>query len=187
MLAWVVSRPATTLTGIAARLEHGRHASCLRGGVGVPRDVQDEERRNALVLRDVGDGGKVAMLCRIVAELLAMTVGRHRKMVHPGTRLGHLDDRGDVEGVGVHRHAALDHREREAFRFRVAIVRAHQRGELPAGRMAHDEHPGRVAAVRRDVLVDPPQRARDVTGDGTHVDGRQQAVVDGDEDEARHP
>jgi hypothetical protein len=51
--------------------------------------------------------------------------------------------------------------------------------------VAHDQHPARVAAVRRDVLVNPTQRARDVAGDGAHIDDRQQAVVDGDEHEAR--
>jgi hypothetical protein len=95
-------------------------------------DVQDEERWDALVLRDVRHGGKVAMFHGVVAELLAMAVRRQREVVRPRSRLGHLDNRGDVERVGIHRHAPLDHRQREAFRFRIAIVRAHQRRELSA-------------------------------------------------------
>ena len=46
-----------------------------------------------------------------VTELLAVPVGRQRQVVHPGARFGHLDDRRDVEGVGIHGHAAFDHRE----------------------------------------------------------------------------
>ncbi len=47
--------------------------------------------------------------------------------------------------------------------------------------MAHDKQAGRVTTVRRDVLVHPAEGARDVAGDGAHVDGGQQAVIAGDE------
>jgi hypothetical protein len=50
--------------------------------------------------------------------------------------------------------------------------------------VAHHQQPARVTTVRRDVLVHPAQRACDVAGDGAHLDRRQQAVADGDEDEA---
>ncbi len=179
----MVSRP-TTFAEIPARLENGSQPSSLRGGVGVAGDVEDQERRNALVRRDVGHGGEVAMLRRVIAELLPMTVGWQWQVVHPGARFGHLDDGGNVEGVGIHGHAPLDHRQGEAFRLHILIVRAHQRGELTARRMAHDQQSGRIAAVRRDVLMHPAERGCNVAGQGTHVDGGQQAVVDGHEDEA---
>jgi hypothetical protein len=104
--------------------------------------------------------------------------------VDPRARLGHFDDCGDVEGVGIHRDAAFDVCQREALCLRIAIVGAHQRGELSARRVPHDQQPGGVAAVRRDVLVDPAERGGDVAGDGAHVCAGQQAMVDGDEEEA---
>ncbi len=92
-------------------LENVGQASSLRAGVGVARDVKDEERRNALVRRHVGHGGEVEMLRRVIAELLSMTVGWRWQVVHASARFGHLDDCGDVEGVGIHGHASLDRRQ----------------------------------------------------------------------------
>ena len=56
-------------------LKNGGQALRLRAGVGVAADVKDQERRNALVRRDVGHGREVAMLLRVIAELLSMTIG----------------------------------------------------------------------------------------------------------------
>jgi hypothetical protein len=169
------------LCGNPCSLENGSQPSGLCRGVGVAGDVQDEERRNALVRRDVAHGGEIAMLLGVIAELLSMTVGWQWQVVNPGARFGHLDDGGDVEGVGIHGHAPLDHRQGEALRLRILIVRAHQRGELTACRVAHDQQSGWIASVRRDVLMYPAERGCNVAGQGTHVDGGQQAVVDGHE------
>ena len=46
--------------------------------------MKDQERRNALVRRDVGHGREVAMLLRVIAELLSMTVGWQWQVVHAG-------------------------------------------------------------------------------------------------------
>ena len=107
----VVSRPATTFAEIPAawRTAARRRACALVSGL--PAMWRMRNGGMPLFARDVGHGGEVAMLRGIVAELLAMTVGRHRQVVHPGARFGHLDDRGDVEGVGIHGHAPLDRRQ----------------------------------------------------------------------------
>jgi hypothetical protein len=99
------------LCGNPCCLKNGGQASSLGACVGVAADVKDEEWRNALVRRDVGHGREVAMLLRVIAELLSMTVGWQWQVVHPGARFRHLDDCGNIEGVGIYGHAPLDHRQ----------------------------------------------------------------------------
>src|SRR5437867_164051 len=69
------------LSGNAGVLQHGSETLRLRGCVWMIGDMQDQERRDALALRHVRDGGEVAMFLRIVAELQAVpksTSGRRR-------------------------------------------------------------------------------------------------------------
>jgi len=67
----------------ARALEHAREALRLGARVGMVGDMHDQERRNAFVAGHVGHGGKVAMLRRVVAELLAVAVRRLRLSVSP--------------------------------------------------------------------------------------------------------
>src|SRR5262245_39539324 len=53
-------------------LEHVEQTLCLCGHIGMSRDMKDQERGNALALGHVRDRGEVAVLLRIVAELLAV-------------------------------------------------------------------------------------------------------------------
>src|SRR4029079_19738957 len=78
----------------------------LGGGVRVVGYVEDEERGDALVLCDVGDGGEVAVLGGVVAELFAVAELCRGHAVDTPARLGGLDDGGDVVGVAVDGDAA---------------------------------------------------------------------------------
>ena len=60
--------------------------------------MQDEERRDSLVLRDVCHRREVAMLRRAVAELLPVSVGRQQAMVD-----GHEDDARSRKGLSTPR------------------------------------------------------------------------------------
>ena len=62
----------------AGILEHGAEPLGLRRGIGMVGDMEDQERRNALVLRNVRDGREIAMLCRIAAEFFVMAELRVR-------------------------------------------------------------------------------------------------------------
>src|SRR4051812_8246869 len=53
-------------------LQHADEPLRLRAGVGVSGDVHDQERGDALVPGHVRHGGEVAVLRRVVAELLAV-------------------------------------------------------------------------------------------------------------------
>src|SRR5438876_11541525 len=61
------------LGGNAGALQHGTETLRLRRSVWMIGDMQDQKRRDALALRHVRNGGEVAMLLRIVAELQAVT------------------------------------------------------------------------------------------------------------------
>ena len=83
ILACVALASGEDRRGNPGFLEHVGEALGLRAGVGVAGDVQDQERRDALALGDVRDGGEVAVLRRVVAELLAVAELRLRQAVHP--------------------------------------------------------------------------------------------------------
>src|SRR5438552_9687375 len=80
------------LGGNPCVLQHGSETLRLRGGVWMIGDMQDQERRYALALRHVCDGGEVAMLLRIVAELQAVPKLGHWHAMHAQPRLACLDD-----------------------------------------------------------------------------------------------
>ena len=147
-------------------------------------DVEDEKRRDAFALRHVRDGGVVAMLLRVVPELLAVPELCLRLAMHPATRLSSLDDGRNIVGVAVHGNAALDDGEGESLGLQVAVVDANQGSKLGAGGVAHDENPLRIAAVLGDVVMHPADGLGDVAKDCAHVHVGQEAVARGDEDEA---
>ena len=92
ILLWVDSWAPKTLTGMPALFSTLGEALRLRTGVGMLGNVQDQERRNAFVLGHMRHGGEVAMLRRIVAELLTVTKLRLRLTMHSTTGLCRLDD-----------------------------------------------------------------------------------------------
>ena len=81
-------------------------------------DKEDQERRDALVLRHMGDGGKVAVLFRIVAELFSMTKFWLRLAMHAAAGLGGLDDRGHIVGVAIDGDTTLEDVERNPSAFK---------------------------------------------------------------------
>src|SRR6266849_487961 len=59
----------------------------LRARVGMLGDMQDQERRNILVLGRMRNRGEVSMLLRIVSELLPVTKLCLRQTMHPTSGL----------------------------------------------------------------------------------------------------
>lgn len=98
--------------------------------------------------------------------------------------LGGLDDGGDVKGVAIDGDAAFDEGEWDGMLFEVAMIGAEQGGELSAGGVATDDDTLGIAAVLADVLMHPGEGVGDIGNDVFHDDIWQQAVIDGDEDEA---
>src|SRR5262249_39996352 len=127
------------------------------------------------------DGGEVAMLGGIVAELLAVAKLRLRQTMHPPAGLARLDDGRYVKSVPVDGDAAFDNAQGQALRLQIAIVDGGQGGQLCAGGMAHDEKSLGIAAVFGDVVMDPADGLGDIANNSRHVDARQEPVVGGNE------
>ena len=145
--------------------------------------MQNQERRNALALCHVSDGGEVAVLRRIIAELLAITVFRLRLTMHPPSCFYRFDDGRHVERIPIDGDAAFDHLQRQALGLQIAIINRDQRGQLRAGGMAHDEQTLRISTILGDMTVHPTNRLGDVAVNCLHVDGWHKAIIGGNENE----
>src|SRR5262249_13879784 len=103
---------AIDLHGKASTLEHVCEALCLRAGVGMLGDMHDQERRSALIAGHMRHGGEVAVLGRVVAELLAVAKSRLRQPMNAAACFPSLDDRWHIVGVSIDGHTTFDDRER---------------------------------------------------------------------------
>src|SRR5262249_35268284 len=79
----------------------------LGASVGMIRNVQDEKRRNAFVLRHMIDRRVVGMFGGIIPELLAVTPFRLRQAVHAAAGFSGFNDRRHVVGVAIDRNTTL--------------------------------------------------------------------------------
>src|SRR5258706_13939878 len=99
------------------------------------RHMQDQKRRNALVLGNVVDGRKVTVLGGIVAELFTMAELLRRHALNAPARLRNLDDGRYVVGVAIDRHAPFEHVEPNPLRLQVSLICAVDGRQLRAGGM----------------------------------------------------
>ena len=123
---------AKHLYGHPGRAQDRAEPLGLGSVVGVFRHVEDQERRNALVGRDVGHGGKLAVLL-LGAEFDPVSGFWLRLPVRAPAGLRGGDDGWQIVGVAVDRHAPAQGGEGHPVRPQAAFVGAEQRGELGAG------------------------------------------------------
>ena len=147
--------------------------------------IKDQEGRDTFAGGDVVDGGVVRPELGFAAEDLAVSVLRLGLAGRLAVGRGQLDHRRDVEGVGVDRDAAFEHREGKPFGLQRAFVDSHVSGELGAGGVAHDHDAVRVAAEFGHMVMRPAEGLRDVGEDLVHRDGLHVAMVRRDEDVAQ--
>jgi hypothetical protein len=84
----------------------------------------------------------------------------------------------------IHRHAALDDRERQALGLEVSVVGADECGEMCPCGMAHDEDRVGIAAVFLGVVMSPADRLSDVAGHLLDRNVRHESIGGRDEDES---
>lgn len=169
--------------GDAGLVECGPEAIGLGGGIGMVGDVEQEEGGDATVGGDVVDGGEFALIGE-VAELIGVAHAGRRLFQAEAAGGGRGDLEGDVVGVAIDGDAAANDVMGDAFGFEVTGVGAEEGGELGAGGVAHEEDAGGIAAVFGDIKVNPGDGAGGIADDVVHGDVGDEAVVDGDEDEA---
>ena len=156
----VVSRP-TTFAEIPAvwRTAARRRACALVSGLPAIWRI----RKGGIPLPGVvGHGGEVLLLLRVVAEFLAVTVVWQWEIVDAKTSFGDFDDRGDVEGVGVDGDAPVDRVNEMPSDLRYPRpCRGSRRADRPPN--GPRRGPVRIAAVGRNVLMDPAERFGNVS------------------------
>ena len=73
--------------------------------------MHDQKRWDALPFGHMSHRGEIDVLRRIIAELFPMPKLGLRFVMHPATCLCGFDDRRDVVGVAIHRHATDERSE----------------------------------------------------------------------------
>lgn len=142
----------------------------LRLGVFARGDVKNEERWDALVLREVGDGRDFALRGFVSAE----DVGEY---LRDAVAVAVLDPLRDGVGGDIERHTSLEHVHRHALGFQITIIRANQRGEMCTRGVAHDDDRVRIASMLCCVLMHPEDGFCDVAHHVLQRHRRQESVV----------
>ena len=130
------------------------------------------------------------MFLRTVSKLLPVTEGMHFSSIERLPIFRRHDNLGNIVGVTIHRHTALEDLKGHAFFLEVSIIGTDQSRELGSSRVSADKDLFRVPTILRDMTMHPAERLGDVSDQGSNLYLGEEAIIDRDKNKAplaQHP